>query len=92
MAALSAEEQRRVWAQLMREPPDQIGGAVAYSKPELAAAVAAASQWVDDNRASFNAALPAGYRTKATNQQKAMLLMAIVSREVGRYRAREDEA
>jgi hypothetical protein len=90
MAILPAQDRFRVFAQYMREG-FAVLGRTDFSKPELSAAVDAAAQWVDDNRASFNNALPAGFRTKATNLQKAFLLFSVVAREVGRYRAREDE-
>lgn len=47
-------------------------------------AVDAADQWVEDNSASFNTALPAGYRTVATAAQKADLLAQVLRKRYKR--------
>lgn len=61
-----------------------------FTKAQLLAAVAACDQWVEDNTASFNAALPAGFRTTATTEQKAALLAYVLWRRIGRLRVAED--
>ena len=52
----------------------------AVTKAELRADLDAADQWVDDNAASFNSALPQPARGALTASQKARLLMRVVSR------------
>lgn len=53
-----------------------------WSKPTMAAAVAAIDDWADANAASFNAALPAEFRTNASAEQKALLLACVLLRRV----------
>lgn len=62
----------------------------AFTKPQLAAAVTAADQWVEDNAASFNAALPVAFRTSASVAQKVALLGFVLWRRIGRLRVSED--
>lgn len=50
----------------------------AFIKPELAAAIAAADQWADDNAASYNSALPVSFRTKATPLRKTVVLVYVI--------------
>jgi hypothetical protein len=86
MAVLSDTARQRVVAQWMRENRT----AVAFTKPDLAGAVAAIDQWIEDNMASLNAALPAGYRTTATLAQKVDLFCDVLRRRAGKHRAEED--
>lgn len=51
---------------------------MSYLKNDHIAAFAAADQWVSDNAAAYNAALPVAFRTTATAAQKAMVLMHVV--------------
>lgn len=50
------------------------------NRPDLDAAVVAVDQWVSDNVANFNSALPAKAQSDLTKQQKAELLMLVVAR------------
>lgn len=50
----------------------------AVLKADLRAAIDALDQWVSDNTASFNAALPQPARSQLTAGQKSRLLAAIV--------------
>lgn len=75
MAIMSDAGRVEVHAQLNREIP----GAIAVNKAELRAAVNAADQWVSDNAASFNAALPAAARNGLTAAQKAWLLSGVLA-------------
>lgn len=54
-----------------------------FTRAQLAAAVDAADQWADDNAAAYNSALPAAFRTNASQAQKALLLVYIVARRAG---------
>lgn len=55
-------------------------GLATMTKQDLIAAAAAADQWATDNAASYNAALPAPFRTTATAAQKAALLSFVAHR------------
>lgn len=50
---------------------------------DLIAAMAAADEWLDDNAQSFNQALPVPFRTTATLQQKAALLIYLARKRAG---------
>ena len=67
--------QQRLMGQLSRDR-DPMG----LTKPELLAAVNDADLWVSDNAASFNTALSSTAQATLTKQQKAELLMFVVSR------------
>lgn len=57
---------------------------LAFSKPDLAAAVAAVDAWMTANAASFNAALPDPFKSTASQAQKAQLLALVaLKRYVG---------
>lgn len=85
--ALDATNRLRVWAQAMRDWP---GPMPAITKPDLKAAVDATDQWIDDNQASFNTALPQPFRGAATLAQKTFLFCYVAMRRAGRLRAQED--
>jgi hypothetical protein len=85
--ALDATGRQRVAAQWMRENTSSTSG---FNKADLLAAVVAIDDWIDDNQASFNQALPTAFRTGATLAQKAMLFGFVLWRRVGRLWAEED--
>lgn len=85
--ALDAPGRARVAAQWMREQLTPTSG---FTKADLTAAVAAADDWMDTNQASYNTALPVGFRTNATTAQKAELFAYVLWRRIGRLRAQED--
>jgi hypothetical protein len=87
MAALNAQDRLHTAIGFMREQAQESFG---FTKPQLAAAVAAADDWVEANAVSFNAALPAGFRTTATTSQKIALLGFVLARRTGRLRVTED--
>lgn len=84
--ALDATGRARLMAQWMRENTSP----VAFTKPDLAAAVAAIDDWIDANQASFNAALPQPFRSSATAAQKSELFGYVLWRRIGKLRASED--
>lgn len=86
MAVLDAVNRFRTLARFLRDtqPPDNC------SKVNIAAAIAAVDQWVEDNAASYNAALPIPFRTNATASQKAILLAYLCMRRAGILRVDED--
>lgn len=77
MAVLQTQDRQRIWRGLMRATKD-FGSAAGVQKSDLQEAVDAADQWVDDNSASFNNALPVTFRTNASTGQKSLLLVAVV--------------
>lgn len=82
MAVLSNADRRDVWAEFMRTP--EAGETFGISKTELRAAVDAIDQWVDDNAASFNTAIPQPARGSLTARQKARLLSFVIARRFAR--------
>lgn len=62
----------------------------ALIKPQLAAAIAAADDWIDTNSAAFAAALPAAFRTATTPAQKGELLAYVLMRRIGKLTVQED--
>jgi hypothetical protein len=86
MTLLDATARARTAAQWMRENVISC----AFTKSDLQAAVAAADQWVEDNTASYNTALPQPFRSSATTDQKAWVLAYVLWRRIGRLRAQED--
>lgn len=87
MAVLGAQARQRVAAQWMRENVSS----TSFTKAQLLAAVAATDDWIEDNLASFNQSLPAGFRTSATTEQKAEVFAYVLWRRIGRLRAQEDD-
>ena len=79
MASLTDEKRQEIRQEiagvLSREHEE-----VSLTKADLKAAVDAADQWVDDNRASYNSALPAAAQSGLTASQKARLLQFVVQK------------
>lgn len=84
--ALDATNRARTLAQWMRDNKEACG----FNKADLTAALAATDQWIDDNSASFVAALPQPFRGVSTATQKTMLFVYVLMRRTGRLRAEED--
>lgn len=82
MATLSDTALRELWADLMREL-SAARTVLNLSKTELRAAVDATDQWIDDNAAAFNAALPLPARTELTAKQKVRLFMLVAAKRYG---------
>jgi hypothetical protein len=87
MAALSAEDRRRVWAHIMR---NWDSGSISVTKADLRAAVDATDQWIEDNQAAYNLALPQPFRGAATTAQKTLLFCYVAMRRKGLLRTEED--
>lgn len=87
MAALDATNRFRAWAQSMRDWP---GVMPAVLKTELRAAIDATDQWIEDNQAAYNVALPQPFRGAASTTQKTFLFCYVAMRRAGRLRAQED--
>jgi len=82
MALLTDEDRRVIWAKFMSDigcRQERIGSGT-MNKHELRDVVNAIDQWIDDNMASFNSALPEPGRTELSTKQKVELFMAVVKR------------
>lgn len=86
MAIMSNEERRRCWAQFMRTNTEPLS----ITKAELRAAVDATDQWIEDNSAAYNAALPQPARGAMSATQKTLLFVYVAMRRRGMLRAEED--
>jgi hypothetical protein len=71
--------------QLQQQFEDQasaVWDALGVSRQDIAAAVTAIDQWVDNNTASFNQAIPEPARSNLTAVQKAKLLYVVTKRRM----------
>lgn len=59
-------------------------------KSDVRAAVDATDQWIEDNSAAFNTALPVTFRTNASLTQKTLLFCFVAMRRAGLLRVQED--
>lgn len=87
MTLLDTTNRARVTAQWQR---DNNLDPCSFTKAQLAAAVAATDQWIEDNTASYVAALPAAFRTNSTAAQKQALFSYVLMRRIGKLSAEED--
>ncbi len=53
------------------------------TKADIKAAVDATDDWIDDNQASFNTALPNPFKTTATLDQKTLLFVIVALERAG---------
>lgn len=78
MAQLPEDDRLKIWRGLMRYW-SSTGEPTPFVKADLKAAVDALDTWLDDNAATVNSALPQPFRGAATQEQKAVLLSALVA-------------
>jgi hypothetical protein len=90
VAVLDAVARARVLAQAMRALPEALRPWPAVTKPDLAAAIAATDDWIENNQAAFNTALPQPARGALTTAQKTFLFCYVATRRAGLLRAEED--
>ena len=76
MAILSASDRTAIRS-LVGLDLSRTRESIAITKVQLQAAIDATDQWIDDNAAAYNAALPAAARNGLTAAQKARLFMAV---------------
>lgn len=76
MANLTSDKRAECNAQAMRENL----ATLSITKAELRAAIDAIDQWVSDNAASFNSAIPQPARGALSAAQKAFLLQIVVAK------------
>ncbi len=82
MAVLTAAKRRALWREFMDEASAE-RDPLPLTKAQLRAAVDAVDTWIDDNAASFNAALPAAARSALTARQKARLFFIVAEERFG---------
>jgi hypothetical protein len=81
MAVLSSAEQVAAWQEFSSAASSRqelIG--TTMTKHEVLATAEAIDQWIDDNIAAFNSAIPEPGRSQLTAKQKAEIFMYIVRR------------
>ncbi len=84
MAALTTNEKTAIWRAMANKIVET--GSMKFTKDELRTAADAAQTWADANAASFNTALTtnaASFASKATSQEKALLLAYICLNRAG---------
>jgi hypothetical protein len=64
--------------------------AISVTKTQLRAAVDATDQWIEDNQAAYNTALPVAFRNAATLGQKTLLFCFVAMRRAGLLHAEGD--
>jgi len=77
MAILSDADRQRVTNGLMRYWSKLFEPLGSVSKSQLRAAIDATDQWVENNQASFNSALPEPARTELSTAQKTLIFCAV---------------
>ncbi len=79
MAVMDATQRTLAWLRVVRWlGADGIDISDSNIQSDALAAVNAVDDWVDQNQAAYNAALPEPFRTWATPRQKASLLAWVV--------------
>lgn len=79
MAVLTDDQRVAVWARWMREN----AAACSITKADLRAAVDALDQFLEDNAAAINSAIPQPARGALTTEQKARLLAYVALKRWG---------
>ncbi len=79
MAVLPEADRVDVWGEHMARNTEEYS----LGKADLRAVVDAADVWAQDNKASYNAALPLPGRTALSTQQKADVLVRILRKRFG---------
>lgn len=80
MAELSDNDRDQVHREFECEAFSKPRNPTALTRQQLRAAINAADTWVDENSASFNAALPSAVRSALSAKEKAQLLMFVIRR------------
>ena len=73
---LSTEDRQRIWRGFMRYLSN-LYQPLALNKSELQDAINATDDWIEDNQASYNQALPAAAQSSLTSPQKTLLFCAV---------------
>jgi len=79
---LSTEDRNKVRRGLARYWSRSFETLGDFDKADLLAAIVATDEWIDDNQASFNTALPVAFRGNATLSQKTLVFCLVASARV----------
>lgn len=79
MAVLLDADREAVWAEAQRLA-SEMNVPLSVVKTVLREAVNATDQWIDDNSASYNQALPIAARNNLTSKQKLQLFTLVARR------------
>jgi hypothetical protein len=79
MAVLPDADRVAIWREVMSELSSR-NEETPFLKADFRAAVDALDQWLDDNAASANSALPQPFRGAASASQKALLMQFVIQR------------
>lgn len=74
---LSNAQRRELWAEFMRDISKNREELGLLTKADLRAAIDATDQWIEDNQASFNTALPEAARLGLSTIQKVKLFFFV---------------
>ena len=83
MAVLSTDDRKRIWRGLMRKWSATHETVGAVNKADLQAAVDAIDDWIDQNAAAVNSAMPQPARGQLTLAQKNLLFCAVATMRYG---------
>jgi hypothetical protein len=77
MAVMTTAQRRSCWAELMSEW-SRLQKPTPFTKDVFLQGVEAIDDWISDNAASFNQALPVSLRTNLTKTQKTELFVFVL--------------
>jgi hypothetical protein len=77
MAELPDETRQQIWRGVMRWWSQECETLAGVTKSDLKDAIDATDEWIDDNQANYNQALPDAARTNLTQAQKTLLFCAV---------------
>jgi hypothetical protein len=77
MAELSEETRQQIWRGVMRWWSKENETVAGVTKSDIRDAIDATDEWIDDNQASYNQALPDAARNNLTQAQKTLLFCAV---------------
>jgi len=78
--ALTVEQKQALYDKFIEFGKENRGSLGNFGKQDLRDAIGAIDQWVEDNQASYNQAIPEPCRAELTLKQKVILLMYVVNR------------
>lgn len=81
MTVLDSAERTRVWRGLQRYASNE-GLQIDINNVVLRTAIDSTDQWIEDNQAAFNTALPAAAQSGLTTAQKTLVFCAIAAMRV----------
>jgi len=78
MAVMDATDRAQAWINIMRTLRTEVDLSDSSVRDAILAAVADVDDWVDDNQASYVAALPEPFKSTSTPRQKAAVLALVL--------------